>query len=888
MNKESVPLLTTKLHIPPRRPDLVVRPRLMARMGEALRLQHRLTLISARAGSGKTSLVSEWLHQQERPSAWLSLDANDNDPESFFNYLLEALRQLRLKIKGAEWRQPDPGDLSSAESLMTLLINDVAAHSIPFLLVLDDYHVIQNNWIHRAVGFLLDHQPDNMHLVMTTRVDPPLPLAQLRARGQLTEIRDRDLLFTTEEVVQLLNGVMALDLSAQAVATIEQRTEGWIAGLQMAAISARSHRELGDLEAFIEAFGGTNRYILDYLIEEVLGQQPPRVQDFLIETSILERMCGELCDAVRSQTSEISDSQSILARLERANMFVVPLDDQRHWYRYHHLFADLLQSVLRQRRSAEQIRELHRRASQWYLDQELPGEAMTHILAAGDFERAAAVIDEKIAGLIHMVSHSQSPLVLSWIDKLPEPVRRSRPSIDVYRANMMALSLQLDEVDAILDDVEKRIDARSPRASEILGHAAAVRAFCANLRGDAAQTLSMAARAREYLPGEGSPVAQSMLAYTLADTYFALDDMQHARQALLELIRFGEKTAQIIIIVPGLCDLAAVRKVEGKLQDAQELYERARRWLVEQDSWESRARCSYEFGMADLLRERNQLDSAYEHAMAGMEIRRRLGAYQVIGDLALMRVLQARGHMEGAHRALQAAERSIQAHPFQLALMIEFRTARVLHWLAAGNLDLAGRYAAELGGGSEQEQIVLARLRLAEGRADEAREIMSRQRALAEAGGRRGRLIEILTLQALALEAGGQSAEAEKVLSEAVSLAWPEGYVRVFLDLGQPLRRLLERLAKAKVEAEDYVRGLLSAFPPEQEEKPLPRMLDPLSQRELEVLRLLAEGLANKEIAERLVVTPGTVKQHLKNISRKLGAHGRMQVVRRARELKLL
>jgi LuxR family maltose regulon positive regulatory protein len=888
MNTERVPLLKTKLHIPPRRPNVVIRPRLMTRMGEALQLKRRLTLISARAGSGKTTLVSEWLHHQDRPSAWLSLDANDNDPERFINYLLEALRQLPLKIKSTEGRQPEFRDLSSAEALMAQLINDAAAKSIPFLLVLDDYHVIQNDWIHRAVSFLLDYQPENMHLILTTRVDPPLPLAQLRARGQLTEIRDRDLLFTTDEVVQLLNGSMALDLPARAVTTIAQRTEGWIAGLQMAALSARAHKELGDLEVFIDAFGGTNRYILDYLTEEVLRQQPPLVQDFLIETSILERMCGELCDAVRSQASGAFDSQSILVQLERTNMFVIPLDDERRWYRYHHLFADLLQSMLRQRRSAEQIRELHRRAGQWYLDQELPGEAMTHILAAGDFERAADVIDEKIAGLIHMVSHSQSPLILNWIDKLPEQVRRSHPSLDVYRANMMALSLQLDEVDAILDDVEKRIDAGSPRASEILGHAAAVRAYCANLRGDAAQTLSMAARARDYLSGEGNSVAQSMLAYTLADTYFALDDMQHAQQALLELIRFGEKTGQIIIIVPGLCDLAAVHKVQGRLHEAQELYERARRWLVEQDSWESRSRCSYEFGMADLLREQNQLEAAYEHAMAGIEIRRRLGAYQVIGDLALMRVLQAQGDMEGAHRALHAAERSMQVHPFQLALTIEFRTARVLHWLAAGNLELASRYAADCCGGSEQEQIMLARLRLAQGRADEAQEILSRQRPLAEAGGRRGRLIEILALQALTLEAGGRPDEAEQALSQAVSLAWPEEYMRIFLDLGQPLRRLLERLVKARRDYDGYVRALLSTFPPEQEAKSVSKMISPLSGRELEVLQLLAEGLSNKEIAERLVVTPGTIKQHLKNISRKLEVHGRMQAVRRARELKLL
>lgn len=322
MDREITPLLKTKLYAPPQLPNLVVRPRLMARLDEALRPRHRLTLISARAGSGKTTLVSEWLHQQETPFAWLSLDENDNDPSRFFNYLVGALRQLDLGEWGAS-------EIPPAETLITGLINAIATSSLPFILVLDDYHTIQKDWIHKAIAFLVEHQPTDMHLILTTRVDPPFPLAQLRVRGQLTEIRDRDLLFTTGEAAEFLNEVMKLSLPDEAVTTIELRTEGWIAGLQMAAISAEGHKQDGDLEAFIEAFGGTNRFILDYLTEEVLNRQLPAVQDFLIETSILERMCGDLCDAVRFGESVERDSQGILVQLERANLFVIPLDDER-------------------------------------------------------------------------------------------------------------------------------------------------------------------------------------------------------------------------------------------------------------------------------------------------------------------------------------------------------------------------------------------------------------------------------------------------------------------------------------------------------------------------------------------------------------------------------
>lgn len=907
METVNVPLLTTKLYPPPQRPMSVQRSRLASRLDDALRLRHRLILVSAKAGAGKTTLISQWLHQQSQPVAWLSLDKNDNDPRRFFSYLVAALNKLNIEINPALLSQLETPQLPPVDALVTGLINKVASSASPFFLVLDDYHFIQNEWIHQAIGLLVERQPPEMVLILISRVDPPLPLARLRGRGQMSEIRDRDLRFTVEEAAQFLNAGMGLGLTADLVSTLEHHTEGWIAGLQMAALSLQGRQQDDDLTAFVEAFGGTNRFILDYLLEEVLERQTPDVQDFMIETAILDRLCGPLCDAVHVGAADFSgtasphldSSQAILEELERANLFVTSLDDERRWYRYHHLFADLLRSMLKQRESAETIRELHRRAGQWYQSQGYLEEAMGHAMSAQDFERAASMVDRNIAD---MFLRSEVPVLLSWIERLPEQLVRSRPWIDVYRANTLALTGQLDGVDRLLESAEARVDPTDPRRAELLGHIAAVRAYAANLRGDAARTVEMAALAKRHLPEENL-TARGMAAYALADVRFAGDDVGGANEALLEMLDVGKATGELMLVVTALCELATVKMVQGQLHGAERYYDEAWQWMAERSGLDSRVRCAYEFGLASLLCEWNQLDAAYEHAMTGVAYRQRLGGYWVTGDLPLMRILQARGDVAGALDMLYTVEKVVQAHHFQMAPMIAFKTARVVQWLAAGDVETARRWAEACDGGSELERIALARLRLAQGRASDAQCILDRQRALAEAGGRTGRLIDILGLQALALEAQGQPDDAEVALSQALSLARPEGYVRVFLDLGPPLRKLLARLAAKEARGEaivrvtaDYARDLLDAF--QQDAAVLAgqvapsssaeALISPLTERELEVLHLLAEGLSNKAIAERLIVAPSTIKQHLKNVYGKLDVHSRTEAVAHGRELGLL
>jgi LuxR family maltose regulon positive regulatory protein len=914
------PLLKTKITIPPVQSQTVFRARLHGFLDAFVENSIPLLLISAKAGAGKSSLVSQWLQRSQRKAAWLSLDSNDNDPGRFMRYLIAALEQAdmlgQLDISAVfdGLAAPDP------TSLAVLLLEKCSDSETAFLLVLDDYHVIEQEWAHRFIESVNEGLGRSGHLVLITRADPPMPLARWRGRSQLAEIRDAGLRFLPDEIDRYFQHVMKLELSPSQLAVLEHRTEGWIVGLQMAAITMRNREQAGLIDEFIQGFGGANRYILDYLLEEVLGDQPPLIQEFLFETSILDRLSAQVCDAVFSfrkelevgvdvehvgNESELPKSSEILRQLEQENLFLVPLDDERHWYRYHHLFADLLRNELKQRRSHDDIRELHERAGRWFRENQWIEEAMTHALAAHDYDGAAAIIEDNI---VRMLTQSTMPQLLQWIEMLPANVVRSRPWIAIYWANTLAFAGQVEGVEELLTDVEE-LSSGAPDARALRGYAAAIRAYLANLQGDSERTFEMAALSRESQSG-GYINARAMASYALADAHFALDHMPEAEEALLEMLNLGRDSGQLLLKVTALCELGSVRRVQGQLQAAQEFYSQAWDQLVESNGLGTRLRCHYEFGMADLLYEWDRLEEAHQHAMIGMDIRSRLGGYYVIGDLPLMRILQALGDTKAALKVLHEVEQVVSSAHVQLSGVLALRAASVIECLAVGDIERARFYADQCVGVTDLEVLARASLLLTLERYQDALALVEPQIGRAKSGGRVARTIELLCDLALACKGLGAQDEASSAVMEALSLARPEGFIRAFLDKPPALARLIHESIEPHrpptpgdspmdLLTKEYAGILLSAFSRERDvrvsaltapaRQPASEgYRDPLTERELEVLALLAEGFSNKELASHLVVATSTIKQHLKNIYAKLDVHSRTEALARARELNLI
>ena len=915
----STPLLATKLYLPSPRPDVVPRPCLIARLDEGL---HRpLTLVAAPAGFGKTMLVGEWVAGCQRSVAWLSLDAGDNDPARFLAYLIAALQTIAPHIGAGvsgvlQSPRPPP-----TESLLTALLNEVAALPDPFVLVLDDYHVIDAKPVDDVLTFLIQHLPPKMHLVIATREDPQMPLARLRAQGKMTDLRAADLRFTATEAAVFLNQVMGLDLSPEDITALESRTEGWIAGLQLAALSLRGRE---DVPGFIRAFAGDHRYIADYLVEEVLRHQPERVRSFLLQTAILERLSGPLCDAVTGQ----GEGSARLEALERGNFFVVPLDDTRHWYRYHHLFAEVLHAHL-QAEQPEQVATLHRRASAWYAQHGSVIDAIRHALAAADFDRAADLVELAWPAIRRS---RQEATFLGWLQVLPDEVVYVRPVLGVAYAHALLASGASESVDDCLRDAESWLDMTSdlgrrpdtPAAGMVVvdekafrglpGSIAIARAGQALARGDIPETMKHARRALDLVP-EDDQFRRGGVAAFLGLAYWTSGNLEAAHRSYAEGMAHLQRSGYITDAVGGAIALADIRIAQGRLREAMGTYERGLRLATKQGAPVLRGTADMYVGMSEIHRERDNLDAARQDLLRSEELGEHLGFPQhpYRRRVAMARLREAQGDPDGALELLDEAERRYVSDFYPNVRPVAAMKARV--WVAQGRVGEALGWARERGLSAgdelsylrECEHITLARLLLArhdrnrtEGSIFEAMGLLERLLHAAEAGGRTGSAIEILVLQALANQMRGDIPAALAPLERALKLAEPEGYVRTFVGEGAPMAGLLS-VAPAQAMMPDYLATLLAAFAtveavarsPAGEPDPPPASSAPplsesLSQREMDVLRLIAQGLSNHEISGKLFLALDTVKGHNRRIFGKLQVQRRTEAIARARALGLL
>lgn len=873
---------------------MVPRPRLIARLNAGV--HRKLTLVSAPAGFGKTTLLSAWTAQCGRSVTWLSLDEGDNDPVHFGAYLVAALQKVRPavgEIAAAAFQAPAVASAPAlATSGLTQLINVLAREADPFVLVLDDYHVIRDQAVHQMLTFLLDHQPPSLHLVIATRADPPLPLARLRGRGLFNEVYQADLRFTTEEAHAFFEDLMALDLSASDVEALARRTEGWIAGLQMAAISMQG---CDDAAEFVRAFTGSHRYILDYLSEEVFRRQPQHIRAFLLQTSVLDRLCGDLCDAVFDATSLVEGeptvpSRLMLEHLEHHNLFVVPLDNERRWYRYHQLFADLLRQRL-QRESPDLMPLLHRRASQWYVQHGWTAEAVGHALASGDF---AWAIDLILKVGWATFTRGEMTTVLDWIAALPDHLVREHPRVGILRAWALAKSGQLERVELALQTVQA--GARQAGADAVPGEVAAVRAYVAGVRGDFARAAELAQRAFERLPEE-DVFLRAIVAQNLGVAYHWNGDSRRASQTLSEAITLSRAAGQTYQTLTAMSILGRAYEMQGALRRAEATYREALQLAADAgDKPVPFAGMAY-VGLAGVLYERHDLAEAKRCVTEGIRLSELGGfvAYQVFGYTRLAQVAWAQGEGVRAMDLLQKASSLGQVGKYALVMALA-EAWRIRLWIAQDKVAEAVQWAAAhpisaldgLDAAREIEQAAVARVLIARGQAEAALDSLASLLDRSEASGQLGSVIKLLVLQALAFQALHNVDHALSSLQRALVLAEPEGYVRTFVDEGAAMACLL-RAALAGGIVPNYAAHLLAICDAEAESVPaaMASLVEPLTEREVEVLRLIVAGLSNAEIADELYIAISTVKSHVNHIYGKLAVEHRAQAIVKAQDLAL-
>ncbi len=889
----STPLLQTKLYAPPARPNLIARPQLITQLSaEGVR---PLTIIAAPAGFGKTTLVQQWLAQRATLVAWLALDEDDNEVLRFLRYLIAALQSCQPPIGQNALGLLTLPQAPLPKAILTALLNELTAATPTLTLVLDDYHVITSPVVHEALTFLIDHLPPPLRLIMTTRADPPLPLSRWRVRGQITEIRAVDLRFSVSEATSFFQESMELNLAAAEVATLATRTEGWIAGLQLAALSLRG---TPDRARFVASFTGTNRLIFDYLVEEILNQQPEPVKYFLLHTAILDRLCAGLCDALLG----LDNSQAILEQLERANLFLLPLDQERNWYRYHQLFAETLRHLLRQQSTAP-LMKLYQRASAWHEQMGLSSEAVRYALYAEDWARVAQIIEQQA---MTWLGRGEAAPLRNWLDALPAGEVQIRPYLNLVYAWVAVLAAQYDTVEKHVKAAEMALD-RADRvlpgdlpAAEAVGQIAAVRTLIAVHQHDPERARKLGQQALQALPAANRYV-RAMLLYALGLAEWASGNAPAARALFTQVSQLGNRAGQRIVTFSALMNLGGLQEVQGNLRLAAQTYRQALALATEGFAGSLPLAAMAYIGLGFLQREWHELAAAIEHLRAGIELSRSGGfaVSEALGWFGLALTKQAQGDQTGVAAAMAEAETIVarwgDAPPPVQVSVYQARLAFLRQdWPAAAaycqaRRTPAGHIPQEW---RESDAIMQARLRLAQGHAAEALTLLHELLPLAENADRGWHLLEILVLQALAWHKLGDSSSAQSTLERALLLAEPEGYIHLFTDEGAALIPLLRKAALRGV-AVAYVSRLLAVLAPRQPQLPpappgVEPLSEPLSEREREVLRLIAAGLKNQEIAAELVVVLGTVKAHINHIYQKFGVTNRTQALRRGRELGLL
>jgi LuxR family maltose regulon positive regulatory protein len=922
-------LLATKLHIPSSRPSFVARPRLTALLDRGL--EQTLTLVSAPAGFGKTSLLADWSRRSHRGIAWVALDSGDNDPVRLWRHVTVALDRVRPGSADRIRPMFGPPAPPSFDAVAAALINEFDGQSgdEEVVLVLDDYHLIESPVVHASVTFLVEHLPPRLRLVVSARADPPLPLARLRVAGQLAEFRASDLRFTREETAAVLREASGQDLALTeaSLAALDVRTEGWAAGLQLAALSLRDHP---DVDRFIASFSGSHRYVLDYLTEEVLERQPPDVRSFLLETSVLERLSGELCDAVTGRT----DGQATLEAIERENLFLMPLDEVRGWWRYHHLFADLLRVRLAQERPGRS-EELHRIAAEWHDSHGLADDAVRHALAAGDAELAARLVEYYADGCIQ---DSREATLSRWLAALPPDVVGSRARLLLARSLVAIQEGDLPVLEETLDAAERAFTSAPAQAFEssvgigaswmanVPAMIARGRGALAEYRGDAAGALAFSRRVAT-LVSEGEHMLEMRtpehleagLARPRAEVLRGraqrlAGQLEEAEGTFTLLSERLHATAQPAMAAWACHLLAQVQQERGNLNGAQESYRRAHAISVTSEGTAPLPGAIAHLGLAEVAYHRSDLVEARNHVTAAIPLCHQAANATLVaaGLTTLAWIRHWDGDPAGAREAMtQAVEIGLGAGVADLINPIPARRARLL--LVQGDVDAAAAWTGERGLDAgddpgyawEPAYLTLARVLLAQGRAREAAGLLKRLHTRATKQNRSGSLIEIHALQALALAEMDDQAGALSALSAALRSGEPHGYVRMFADEGRPMRSLLGKFlasasgvrASGEVSAE-YVARLMAVIEADAGRRPVasrgrakivvPGLVEALSQRELEVLKLLAAGKANREIADELYVTLHTVKKHITHILGKLGAANRTEAAARARDVGLL